>query len=56
MAEGLAKAQAHKDKLLEFDKTHTKRTKVIDDESDYYASGAGSWLTKDQKEAVQVLI
>jgi len=53
MAEGLAKAQAHKDKLLEFDKTHTKRTKVIDDESDYYASGAGSWLTKDQKEAVQ---
>lgn len=53
IAEGLAKAQAHKDKLLEFDKTHTKRTKVIDDESDYYASGAGSWLTKDQKEAIQ---
>jgi len=53
LAEGLAKAQAHKDRLLEFDKTHTKRTKVIDDESDYYASGAGSWLTKDQKAAVQ---
>lgn len=53
LAEGLAKAQAHKDTLLEYDKTHTKRTKVIDDESDYYASGAGSWLTKDQKEAIQ---
>jgi len=53
IAAGLAKAQAHKDKLLEFDKTHTKRTHVIDDESDYYSTGTGSWTTQEEKEALQ---
>merc|ERR1719228_502834 len=53
IASGLAKAQAHKDKLLEFDKTHTKRTHVIDDESDYYSTGTGSWTTQEEKEALQ---
>ena len=54
IAEGLAKAQAHKDKLLEFDKTHTKRTHVIDDESDYYSTGTASWLTPEEKAKVEV--
>merc|ERR1712136_613281 len=53
IAEGLVKAQAHKEKLLEFDQNHTKRTHVIDDESDYYSTGTASWLTEKEREAVQ---
>ena len=54
IAEGLVKAQAHKDKLLEFDQNHTQRTHVIDDESDYYSTGTGSWRTEQEREALQV--
>jgi len=53
IAEGLVKAQAHKDKLLEFDQNHTQRTHVIDDESDYYSTGTGSWRTEQEREALQ---
>lgn len=51
--QGLTKAQAHKNQLLEFDKTHTQRTQVIDDEADYYATGSAAWLSKDERVAVE---
>lgn len=44
-----AKAEAQKNRLLEFDRTSEKRTKVIDDESDYFSVDAYKWMTEDQK-------
>ncbi|XP_066952695.1 activating signal cointegrator 1 [Macrobrachium rosenbergii] len=46
--EGLRKAVEHKNKLLEFDRTSEKRTKVYDDESDYFSTGS-RWLSQEQK-------
>ena len=40
--EGLPAATRHRDKLLEFDSTSVRRTKVIDDESDYFRSDSRS--------------
>jgi len=34
--DGLAKAIEHKNRLLDFDRNATRRTEVVDDESDYY--------------------
>lgn len=42
----------HKNKLLEYDNTCAKRTQVIDDESDYYFTGVGSWLTKEERDTI----
>ncbi|XP_028678577.2 activating signal cointegrator 1 [Erpetoichthys calabaricus] len=53
MKEGLEKAVQHKDKLLEFDKNSVRRTKVIDDESDYYATDSNQWLSKSEREALR---
>ncbi|XP_002718147.2 activating signal cointegrator 1 isoform X1 [Oryctolagus cuniculus] len=50
---GLEKAIKHKDKLLEFDRTSIRRTQVIDDESDYFASDSNQWLSKVEREALQ---
>ncbi|XP_076984300.1 activating signal cointegrator 1 isoform X2 [Tamandua tetradactyla] len=50
---GLEKAVKHKDKLLEFDKTSVRRTQVIDDESDYFASDSNQWLSKLERETLQ---
>ncbi|KAF4017388.1 hypothetical protein G4228_008763 [Cervus hanglu yarkandensis] len=50
---GLEKAIKHKDKLLEFDRTSIRRTQVIDDESDYFASDSNQWLSKIEREAIQ---
>ena len=41
-----SKAERHKNTLLEYDKTSEKRTQVIDDESDYFATDSDKWLTK----------
>lgn len=46
---GLVKALGQRDRLLHFDATTTKRTRVIDDEVDYFVSnggggGAALWL------------
>ena len=40
--EGLSLAACHRDKLLEFDRTSVRRTKVIDDESDYFTTDSRS--------------
>ncbi|XP_078541126.1 activating signal cointegrator 1 [Lissotriton helveticus] len=50
---GLEKAQQHKDKLLDFDKTSARRTQVIDDESDYFATDSNQWLSKQEREALR---
>uniref|UniRef100_T2MCF0 Activating signal cointegrator 1 n=1 Tax=Hydra vulgaris TaxID=6087 RepID=T2MCF0_HYDVU len=47
----LQNALAQKDKLLEFDKNSTKRTKVIDDEADYFSTDS-RWLSKKEKESL----
>ncbi|XP_057300333.1 activating signal cointegrator 1-like [Hydractinia symbiolongicarpus] len=47
----LQTAIAHKERLLEYDKNCTKRTKVIDDEADYFTSD-NRWMTKKQREAL----
>ena len=46
---GFDKAEAQKNRLLEYDRTSEKRTKVIDDESDYFAVDAYKWMTPEQK-------
>ena len=43
------KAEAQKNRLLEYDRTSEKRTKVIDDESDYFSVDAYKWMTPEQK-------
>ncbi|XP_025055687.1 activating signal cointegrator 1 [Alligator sinensis] len=50
---GLEMAVKHKDKLLEFDKTSVRRTQVIDDESDYFATDSNQWLSKQEREVLQ---
>ncbi|NWR79539.1 TRIP4 protein, partial [Centropus unirufus] len=50
---GLEVAVKHKDKLLEFDRTSVRRTQVIDDEADYFATDSNQWLSKQEREALQ---
>ena len=42
------KAKALKDKLIEYDRTSARRTKVIDDQADYYSADS-KWLSKKQR-------
>ncbi|XP_014676538.1 PREDICTED: activating signal cointegrator 1-like [Priapulus caudatus] len=51
--EHLSKALAHKDRLLEFDKTCVSRTKVIDDQSDYFAVDGNRWLSSKERETLR---
>ncbi|NXP73083.1 TRIP4 protein, partial [Ramphastos sulfuratus] len=51
---GLEMAVKHKDKLLEFDRTSVRRTQVIDDECDYFATDSNQWLSKQEREALQL--
>ena len=50
---GLQRALVHKEKLLEYDRTSVRRTKVIDDECDYFASDGNRWLSKKEREALK---
>merc|ERR1719228_1315709 len=47
------KAMDNKERLLEFDANCEKRTRVIDDESDYFAVDTNKWLTPQQREALR---
>lgn len=49
----LEKAQAYKDRLLDYDRTYVQRTKVIDDESDYFSSDANVWLSPKEREQLK---
>uniref|UniRef100_A0A8C1FKX6 Thyroid hormone receptor interactor 4 n=1 Tax=Cyprinus carpio carpio TaxID=630221 RepID=A0A8C1FKX6_CYPCA len=52
MKAGLEKAVKHKDILLEFDRNSVKRTQVLDDESDYFATDSNQWLSPGEREAL----
>ncbi|NP_001085378.1 thyroid hormone receptor interactor 4 L homeolog [Xenopus laevis] len=54
MKEGLEKALQHRDKLLEYDKTSVRRTHVIDDESDYFATDSNQWLSQAERETLRM--
>jgi len=47
--EGWEAALAHRNKLLTYDQTSARRTKVIDDEGEYFSSGS-VWLNKEERE------
>lgn len=51
--ENLKKAIEHKEKLLEFDKNSVKRTRVIDDENDYFTTTGNKWLNDEEKKLLQ---
>ncbi|TTA54983.1 Activating signal cointegrator 1 [Bagarius yarrelli] len=53
MKAGLEKAIQHKDKLLEFDKNSVRRTQVLDDESDYFATDSNQWLSPVEREKLR---
>lgn len=53
MKAGLEKATKHKDKLLEYDRTSVRRTQVLDDESDYFASDSNQWLSPGEREKLR---
>ncbi|XP_011347344.2 activating signal cointegrator 1 [Ooceraea biroi] len=46
---GLEDSLTQRDKLLEFDRNSARRTKVIDDEADYYQSNS-TWLSTAERE------
>ncbi len=45
IASSFEKAVAHKDKMLDYDRNASVRTKVIDDEMDYYSLGSQNWIS-----------
>uniref|UniRef100_A0A095B1L7 Activating signal cointegrator 1 n=1 Tax=Schistosoma haematobium TaxID=6185 RepID=A0A095B1L7_SCHHA len=53
---GLINALCKRDKLLEFDTTCARRTRVIDDELDYFATeggvGSAAWLSPEVREKI----
>lgn len=51
-SKGLEDSLKQRDKLLEYDRNSTRRTKVIDDESDYYQSHS-AWLSAAEREKLQ---
>ncbi|CAG5134909.1 unnamed protein product [Candidula unifasciata] len=50
---GFEQALQHRDKLLEYDRTSVKRTQVIDDECDYYATDANQWLSSEERDKLR---
>lgn len=45
-------AMEQRDRLLEYDRTSERRTKVIDDENDYFSSNS-TWLSKEEREKMK---
>uniref|UniRef100_A0A3Q0KSC9 Activating signal cointegrator 1 n=1 Tax=Schistosoma mansoni TaxID=6183 RepID=A0A3Q0KSC9_SCHMA len=56
LEQGLINALCKRDKLLEFDTTCARRTRVIDDELDYFATeggvGSAAWLSPEVRERI----
>lgn len=50
--QGWESAIQHRNRLLEYDKSSERRTKVIDDESDYFTLNS-VWLSKAEREKLQ---
>lgn len=53
MKAGLEKAVQHKEKLLEYDRNSVRRTQVLDDESDYFATESNQWLSPNEREKMR---
>ncbi|XP_010731092.2 activating signal cointegrator 1 [Larimichthys crocea] len=53
MKVGLEKAVQHKEKLLEYDRNSVRRTQVLDDESDYFATESNQWLSPGEREKLR---
>ncbi|XP_038557726.1 activating signal cointegrator 1 isoform X3 [Micropterus salmoides] len=53
MKAGLEKAVQHKEKLLEYDRNSVRRTQVLDDESDYFATESNQWLSPGEREKLR---
>ncbi|XP_045216561.1 activating signal cointegrator 1-like [Mercenaria mercenaria] len=51
--ESYIKAEQHKEKLLEYDRTSVRRTQVIDDEADYFSTDSNQWLSKEDREMLR---
>lgn len=49
--DGWEKAMEQRDRLLEYDRTSQRRTKVIDDEGEYFLSNS-KWLSKSEREKI----
>ncbi|MCO5592104.1 hypothetical protein L7F22_046099 [Adiantum nelumboides] len=47
-----AAAQAFKDRLVEYGRTSSQRTTVIDDQSDYFQVDENAWLSEEEKRAI----
>ena len=50
---GLKAAQEHKNRLLDYDRSAAKRTQVIDDELDYFATDTNTWLSPGERERLR---
>eukprot|EP00771_Trimastix_marina_P002918 gnl/Trimastix_PCT/4092.p1 GENE.gnl/Trimastix_PCT/4092~~gnl/Trimastix_PCT/4092.p1 ORF type:complete len:517 (+),score=73.34 gnl/Trimastix_PCT/4092:43-1593(+) len=48
--QALRKAIAFKDRLLKYDATHEERTKVIDDQADYFEYDMSIWSTPEERQ------
>ena len=35
--------------MLRFDREYTQRTKIYDDQADYFSNSVSNWLTEDEK-------
>ncbi len=53
MEKAFQQALDNKNRLLDYDITCEKRTKVIDDEADYYSVDSNKWLTPEQRAALE---
>ncbi|XP_073320548.1 activating signal cointegrator 1 [Pagrus major] len=53
MKAGLEKAVQHKEKLLEYDRNSVRRTQVLDDESDYFATESNQWLSPCERDKLR---
>ncbi|KAH7365890.1 hypothetical protein KP509_18G051500 [Ceratopteris richardii] len=45
-------ARAFKDRLVEYGRTSSQRTTVIDDQSDYFQIDDNAWLSEEEKQAI----
>lgn len=50
---GIDAATEHKNKLLEYERNSEKRTKVIDDEMDYFDLTKENWLSNEKREELK---
>jgi len=48
-------AQAHKNRLLEFDRTTAERTRIHDDQEDYFVTSTSMWSTAEEQQSAKEL-